>query len=384
MSTVRARILVLSYTPFSSAPRALKQVQYLRNSNDVTTAGFGARGVDGVPHVEIPDGARQRWGWFGRFLYLGMLALRTHRPIPLLSARDRDTQRLLGGQGWDIVIAHDLWSLAGALQLSPNHGVVLDLHEYAAREGEHSFIWRLLMAPYMKWMLRTMVPKVAAVVTVGKGIADEYRLNFGFDSIVVVNATPYYPLEAQEVGSPIRLVHSGLAAPARRLDLMIEAVRSTKAHVSLDLYLVDRGMGELERLRALAAGEPRIRFNEPVAYRDLVQTLNQYDVGLSVFPPTTFNLKWCLPNKFFDYIQARLGIIVGPSPEMAGLVDHYSFGEVLPDFEAASLSRALDALTPERVTSWKSASAAHAAELSSERQAEIWGPLVARLMGVGA
>jgi hypothetical protein len=384
MSTARARILVLIYTPLVSAPRALRQVQNLRGSNDVTTAGFGAQGFDGIPHVEIPNGAPQRWGWFGRFLYLALLVLRIHRPIPYLSVRDHDTERLLGDQVWDIVIAHDLWALAGALRLAPKHGILLDMHEYAPKENEHSWIWRLVMAPYVRWMLRTMVPKVDSVVTVSQGIAEEYRRNFGFDSAVAVNATPHYSLEPCKVGLPIRLVHSGLAAPERRLDLMIDAVRLTSADVTLDLYLMDNGGGNVERLRALAAGDPRILFREPVAYRDLVHTLNGYDIGLSVLPPTTFNLAWCLPNKFFDFIQARLGVIVGPSPEMAGFVQHYGIGEVIPDFEATSLARALDGLTPERVRSWKAASAAHATELSSESQTDVWGPLVERLMGVKA
>jgi glycosyltransferase involved in cell wall biosynthesis len=380
MSTARARILVLIYTPFASAPRALKQVQYLREAHDVTTAGFGSQGVDGIPHVEIPNGAAQRWGVLGRLLYLALLVLRIHRPIPALSARDRDTERLLGDGSWDVVIAHDLWALNGGLRLAPRRGVVLDLHEYAPREGEHSRVWRMVMAPYVRWMLRTMVPRVAAVVTVGQGIADEYRRLFGFDSTVVVNATPFHALEPQPVGAPIRLVHSGLAAPDRRLDLMIDAVRATTAPVTLDLYLVDGGVGELDRLRGLAEGEPRVRFPDAVPYRELVRTLNGYDVGLSVFPPTNFNLAWCLPNKFFDFIQGRLGVIVGPSPEMARFVDEYAIGEVLPDFDAASLAQALDALTPERVAAWKAASDAHAVELSSERQSGIWERLVDGLL----
>jgi len=380
MSTARARILVLIYTPLASAPRALRQVQGLRDSYDVTTAGFGSLGFDGIPHVEIPNGAPQRWGKLGRFLYLAFLALRIHWPIPHLSARDRDTARLLGGQDWDIVIAHDLWALAGGLRLAPRRGIILDMHEYAPKENEHSRIWRLVMEPYVRWMLRTMVPRVSAMATVSEGIAAEYRRSFGFDSVVAVNATPYYELEPGAVGTPIRLVHSGLAAPERRLDLMIDAVRATTATVTLDLYLVDNGVGELERLRARAAGDTRIVFREPVAYSELVRTLNGYDVGLSVLPPTTFNLAWCLPNKFFDFIQARLGVIVGPSPEMAGFVERYTIGAVTDDFEAASLARVLDAMTPEQVTSWKRASSAHAEELSSERQADVWGPLVTRVL----
>ncbi|WP_284297550.1 hypothetical protein [Homoserinibacter gongjuensis] len=103
-------------------------------------------------------------------------------------------------------------------------------------------------------------------------------------------------------------------------------------------------------------------------------------MGLSIFPPTTFNLAWCLPNKFFDFIQARLGVIVGPSPEMKRFVDDYEVGLVLPDFEPASLAAALEALTPERVSEWKHASNRHVHELSGEEQGKIWGRLVADMV----
>jgi hypothetical protein len=221
-------------------------------------------------------------------------------------------------------------------------------------------------------------------VTVSQGIADEYQKVFGFDSTLVVNATPFADLKPQKVGAPIRLVHSGGVAVQRRLDIMIRGVRESSADVTLDLFLVDGGDAELfQELRDLAAPDPRIRILDPVPYADLIRTLNDYDVGLSIFPPTTFNLAWCLPNKFFDFVQARLGEIVGPSPEMARFVDEFGIGEVLPDFEPASLAAALDALTPETVTRWKAASHAQAAALSSESQAGIWEELIGRVLSDG-
>jgi hypothetical protein len=121
-----------------------------------------------------------------------------------------------------------------------------------------------------------------------------------------------------------------------------------------------------------------------VPYADLVTTLNRYDVGLSIFPPTTFNLAWCLPNKFFDFVQARLGVIVGPSPEMARFVDDFGIGLVLSDFEPSSLASALEGLTGQQVASWKKESADHASELSSESQGAIWVALISRLAAQGA
>lgn len=375
-----ASVLILTYTQFEQEPRALKQVRFLRGEHAVTTAGFGPAPFADVPHIELPAKPPYRWGLLGRLIGALLLLLRLHRPLSWLNAQDRAAAALLERGGWDIVLAHDLKCLDAALALAPRNGVILDLHEYAPRQEEHSVLWRLLVAPYHRWMCRTRVPLATAVVTVSQGIVEEYRRVFGFESTLVVNATPYAEHEPQEVASPIRLVHSGGVAPQRRLDIMIEGVRESAANVTLDLFLVGGDTPLMLELKALAAGDPRIRFRDPVPYTELIATLNEYDVGLSIFPPTTFNLAWCLPNKFFDFIQARLGVIVGPSPEMKRFVVEYGIGQVLPDFEPASLARALEHLTQERVAQWKSASDSHAAALSSESQGAIWDDLVARVI----
>lgn len=381
--TSRARVLVLTYTPFALEPRALKQVSFLKEQHDVVTAGFGPSPFADVPHEEIAEGPLFRWGVIGRLLNIAFLVMRWYAPLASINALDKATVKQLKPQEWDVVIAHDVKALDAALALAPKRGVVVDLHEYAPRQEEHSALWRLLIAPYFRWMCRKKVTQAAAVVTVSQGIADEYRSQFGFDSTLVVNATPYAELEPRAVKTPIRLVHSGRVAVQRRLDIMIQGVRDSSADVTLDLYLVGVESPEMDKLRSLAADDPRIRFREPVPYPKLVKTLNTYDVGLSIFPPTTFNLAWCLPNKFFDFVQARLGVIVGPSPEMARFVDQYKIGLVLPDFDPSSLATALDSLTPHGVAQWKATSHSHATALSSESQSAIWEDLMARLLEGG-
>ncbi|MBX3116197.1 MAG: glycosyltransferase [Cryobacterium sp.] len=378
--STRVKVLVLTFTPFAQEPRALKQVRYLKESFSLTTAGFGSSPFPDVPHVQIPEVRTQRWGIVGRLLGAGLLVLHWYRPLRWINALDRVAMKLLGGQNWDVVIAHDLKTIDVALKLSPKHGVVLDLHEYAPRQEEHSALWRWLVAPYFRWMCRTVVPRATEVVTVSQGIVDEYRKQFGIESTLVVNATPYFEGVASKVDAPIKLVHSGGVAPQRRLDIMIEGVRKSKANVILDLYLTGGESTLLSELKMLAGNDQRIRFCEPVAYDRLVATLNNYDVGLSIFPPTTFNLAWCLPNKFFDYVQARLGVIVGPSPEMSRYVKKFGLGIVLPDFEAESLASALEALQLDEVAKWKNSSAAAARELSSEPQAGIWKEVISRIL----
>lgn len=378
--TARAKVLVLTYTPFAREPRALKQVKFLREEHEVVTAGFGQQPIAGVRHVELPDVPAHAPGPFGRILYLILLALRWYSPLTRLSRRDQAALYLLTSEPWDIIIAHDVQTITVANKIGATRGVVADLHEYAPRQNEHSVAWRLLIAPYFRWLCRVEVAKAATVVTVSQGIVEEYRREFGIESLLIVNATPHHELRPTPVDYPIRLVHSGAAAVQRRLETMIDAVLTTAADVTLDLYLVSDGTRYLEELKVRASSSEKVRFHEPVAYSELVDELNKYDVGLSIFAPTTFNLAWCLPNKFFDFVQARLGVVVGPSPEMERFVHQYSFGEVLRDFEADSLSLALEAITPSDVTKWKEASARYAAELSSETQMKIWGEITQALL----
>jgi glycosyltransferase involved in cell wall biosynthesis len=380
MTDKRPRVLIVSYTRTEQEPRILKQIAELRKNYHVTTAGYGPAPTGVDAHIELDEGARA--SGLGRIpgIFSLLLLLRMHRGYASLEPRDRSAFERLSGGRWDVVVAHDAQTLYLASRLAPRYGVLADMHEYAPKQSPASLKWNLLAQPYYNWICRTFAARAEAVTTVSSGIVDEYKRVFGFDSTLVVNATPYQDLPVNPVSPPIRLVHSGGVAPQRRLDIMIRAVRESSADVVLDLYLMGGETPLMTELRALAGDDPRIRFCEPVPYGELVRTLNAYDVGLSIFPPTTFNLAWCLPNKFFDFIQARLGVIVGPSPEMKRFVDEYEVGLVLPDFEPASLAAALEALTPERVSEWKQASNRHVHELSGEEQAKIWGRLVADMV----
>lgn len=381
MTEARPRLLIVSYTRTEQEPRIIKQIAEFRGRYHLTTAGYGPapEGVD--EHIELDEGVRATG--LGRVpgIFSALLLLRLHRSYARLEPRDVAAYARLSDRRWDVVVAHDAQTMYLAHRLAPKYGVLADMHEYAPKQSLPSLKWNLLSQPYYNWICRTLVARAAAVTTVSSGIVDEYRREFGFESTLVVNATPYQDLPVRPVDSPIRLVHSGGVAPQRRLDIMIRGVRESSADVTLDLYLMGGETPLLAELRRLAGDDPRIRFREPVPYDELVRTLNGYDVGLSIFPPTTFNLAWCLPNKFFDFIQARLGVIVGPSPEMKRFVDEYEVGLVLPDFEPASLAKALEQLTADGITEWKQASNRHVHELSGEEQGKIWGRVVSNMVG---
>ncbi len=359
----RPRLLILSFSPIASDARVLKQVRLFANDYAVTTCGHGPAPEGVVEHLQVPD---ELAVWrYDRTLVATRRYAKAYWTNPAINA----AQRLLQGKEFDAVIADDVDAVGLALSI-PSRGVHADLHEYAPRQKEDLPRWRVFVAPFMRWMCRTFVTQAVSVTTVGQGIAEEYRRQFGIDADVVTNAAPYVDRAPAPVHEPIRLVHSGAALHDRNIVTIVDAVDAAATDCTLDLYLTPNDPAYLAALKARE--NDRITVHDPVPYDALNDTLGAYDVGVHVLPPVNFNNRWALPNKFFDYVQARLGLVIGPSPEMARVVHERDLGAVTDDFSVAALTRAIESLTPADVTRYKAASGASARELSAERQIEGW------------
>lgn len=372
----RARVLVLSYSPLYRDARVLRQIRLLASEHEVTTVGYGPAPA-GIPghagHVRIPD---EIVYWHkDRRLLLARAYQRTYDTMPV----QRWLRERLPVGEHDVVVANDADTVPLAVGLAPRRGVHADLHEYASRQNEESLPWRLVVAPYYRWMVRTWVSRVASVTTVSPGLVAQYRREFGIEADLVMNAPALAELTPTPVGAATRLVHAGNGVP-ERLETMLAAMALVRSGATLDLYLIDQGTGYVPSLRKRFAGSDRVRIHDPVPTDEIVPTLNRYDVGVYVLPPISFNFRYALPNKFFDFVQARLGLLIGPSPDMAELVRRHDLGVVTPDFSAAELAAAVDALTPEHVTAMKQASHAAAAALSAEQQVSGWSDAVAVLL----
>jgi hypothetical protein len=360
----RPSLLILSFSDIRGDARVLKQVREFTSDYDVTTCGYGEAPDGVVEHLRIPsDAPSWRFDRVALVLRRFERAYRGNRAVV-------EAERLLGGRVFDVVLANDLDTVPLAIGLHPRGGVHADLHEYTPRQRYEDLRWRVFFAPLMAWLVRTYVRRADSVTTVGEGVAAEYERVFGVRAGVATNAAPYVESAPTPVGEPIRLVHSGAGLRNRNITLMLDAVDRVTRPVTLDLYLTENDPGLIAELRDRQS--ERVRLHAPVPYSELIRTLSEYDVGVFVLPPINFNYRWALPNKLFDFVQARLGIIVGPSPEMARVVERHGLGAVADGFSADDLAREIEALTTERVAEWKAASDRAAVELSSETQVRVW------------
>jgi hypothetical protein len=369
-----ATVLVNSLSDLGRDPRVDRQIDFLRSEHQVIAAGLGRPAQQDVDYIELgPAGAGGAGDRLTAGLASALRALRAHNRAYRLHPDHRRWRELLARTEADALLVNDAIILPLALAVAGGRPVVFDAHEYAPVEWETSRAWRLLMRPHVRWICRTQLPRVAGMTAVSPEIATRYQRETGVPARVVTNAPRYQELEPSEVGETIRLVHFGWPDPMRRLDRTIEAMRGLDSGYSLDLLLItpEPLQGELGRLKGLAADDPRIRFLDPVPMRELPHFANQYDIGVHMLPPATFNQRFALPNKFFEYIQARIAPAIGPSPEMAKVLAEWDCGIVADDYTPEALAAAIAGTTRVRLTELKR-NASHAArELSAERNREV-------------
>ncbi|MBP2413767.1 glycosyltransferase involved in cell wall biosynthesis [Arthrobacter stackebrandtii] len=359
-------LLILTFSPIRSDPRVLKQVELLKGKYQVSTCAYGAA-PDGIDsHFPLPTDSR---GWTSD--RIGLITRQYGRVYNGMTAV-QEARKILPVGHFDIILANDLNALPLALDLKPRLGVHADLHEYAPSEKESDLKWRLFVAPFMRWICRKQLPMATSVTTVSQGIADEYHRRFGVEVGVVTNAAPYLEAEPTPTAAPLKVIYSGAGQRYRKIELIIDAMKGVDDKVQLDFVVMPNEPDYVDELKRSAANLPNVRFIDPVPYEELVSLIRNYDVAMCFLPNSTFNLQNALPNKFFEAVQARIGVITGPSPAMVALVESYGLGVVTKDFSTEALRTALNGLTETETARWKTAANDAAWTLSAESQVALW------------
>lgn len=363
------KLLIISFSDVQSDPRVQRQIRLLRQYYRVTAIGFGSCPADGIVWHSIRLPLRSL---VSRLKNISLLITRQFERAYWNKEANRIALQLLDGKKFDVVIANDIYALPLALRVANDTPVLLDAHEYAPLEHEDNVVWRLYMQPYVSYLCKAYLHRAAAMTTVCEGLARQYERAFRFKPKIITNAPTYQTLVPSEIDNKhIRLIHHGGAIPGRHLELMIEMMNYLDERFTMDFMLMPSNPGYLLKLKKLASVNKRIRFLEPVSMLNISKTINKYDVGVYILKPNNFNNANALPNKIFEFVQARLGVAIGPSPEMTRVVEQYKLGVVAEDFNPMTLARKLNTLTREQIVHFKANAHAAASELCFEKNAEI-------------
>ena len=380
MQSASPSAAVLSFSPLHTDARVQRQIRALSSTCRVTAMGWTDPCIEGVDFVDVSRGpltVPQKVQKAYR------LKTRGFEAVYRSDGSVRKVADALRGHGYGLIVANDIDTLPVALMCRGEAKVLFDAHEFAPRQFESWFLWRFFIQKYKTYLCRTRIPHVDAMMTVGPALAEEFTRSFGVRPAVVLNAPRYQSSPyAQRSRDTIRMVHHGFALRLRRLEIMIDAMAHLDDRFRLDFMLIPNSSGYVSELKKRASSDPRIGFLSPVKPTEIVERLLGYDVGLFLLPPYSFNARYALPNKFFDFIQARLCVAIGPSPEMQRIVEQRGCGVIAKDFTAQALAETLRTLDRQKLEVCRQASDAAAADLCYERSAEVLLDAARRLLGL--
>jgi hypothetical protein len=349
----KERIVIISFSNIDKDVRLLRHIAALASRFSITTITYGPQVSSVDCHFQIPNGVT----------YLPISPLNIIRAVSKRFKKldehipaNKWTKEILQSINYDILMLIDVETLPLIKFANNAAKIVVDLYEYAPREMEEDWRFRILLMKYHYYLCKTFLPSANQISTVSPGLAHEYMAQFDLKNVHVIrNARELSNLERHDTTSlPIRLVHTGLAAKSRVLENMIFAVGGLQ-EFHLDLYLVAAPFQRryLKRLHRISRRYDNVKIKNPVPSHSLPQLINEYDIGLLVISPSNFSLLHALPNKLFDCVQARVGVVVGPSPDMSEFVTSAEVGFVTADFTSLSIRQTLQGLTFEQINECK-------------------------------
>lgn len=368
---MKKSVLIISTTDQNRDPRVLRQIDFLKEDFDVWCCGLNNTIVEKSKFIKlnINNSTVSRIPVFMMRLFRQYDSLEDYWIKNKISI---DTNKLK----FDYIIANDLDTLPLAYKFFQSENVICDFHEYTPAEFEDQFMWRLLHRDFAVHQCKKYFPKLKRITTVCDGIAEEFQKNFNKKPIVITNAARFQELQPSKTGNKIRLIHHGVAIPSRKIELMIETAKHLDNRFHLDLMLIANDKDYYNELVSLCKETENANVIPAVKFSDIIPFSNKYDAGIFILPFTNFNYRFALPNKFYEFVQSRLGIITGPSPEMAKLIHKYQLGLVTDSFVPEEIAAQINSISKEQFEVWKMNSHKSAAELSSDSNKKIFLELI--------
>lgn len=368
---MKKKILVIAFTNLKSDPRVNRQILALTENFEVSCLGLNDPEISGVTFFKT----QKRKSRFSLLFAYFLLLFRFYNLFYWNQKVIKNANKSLGNLEFDLILANDAEVLpfADYLVKKTNAKLVFDSHEYAPKEHEESFIWTLLFSSYYRYILKKYSQRVSLMFTVCSGLADEFNKEFGFNPLILTNASDFYNLKPSLINEDkIRIIHHGGAIRARKLENMILMMDYLDERFELDFMLVSNKQEYINDLKKLAKNNSKIRFLNPVSLSEIIPFTNNYDIGVFILEPTSFNYYHALPNKLFEFIQARLMVAVGPSPEMSKIVIENEIGVVSESFSPKELAKKLNQLSVQQIRVFKENAHLAASKINSKKNMELF------------
>ena len=321
-----------------------------------------AKGFDCSPLLETQKTVSRRgrfqtkfkYFWFATRFHLGIKKNESCEKFLQLRYRNYSVNfESLKAQ--DLLVMFDLDLLGFLINQPKRCKYVLDLREIYPEQYGRSISFRYGLRPIRRYLLERHFKLIDAATTVSFGLQEYYSERFQIVTSLI-RSTPHYSKSKSlaKVEKPYKIVYLGVAHPLRRLEDFIQACGATENDIELHFYLVG-DPGYIDKLKNESSDNPKVSIHDPVPFEEIHSTLTHYDLGWCYFSPATENISKALPNKYFDYVQAGLGVICGPNLDMIRESKPWGFGIFTQEFSEEELVRLLNSLTAKKIELLKQA-----------------------------
>lgn len=363
---MKKKCLLLCYTDLANDPRVIKHFEALKDDYNIITAGTSPIGserefvkIEEYSLWENLNNNMQKHRITSMLFFFPLkvsnfLRFKIFKSFYFLRywniKRTYDLLKLFGKGDIDLIVANDLNTLPLAVALArKNTKLLYDAHEYHTEEyGERAF-WVTYNRPLVQFLYQRYIRRADACITVGENIAKRYENDYDKPFSVIYNTPSYLsipPTLAQD--AVIKLVYSGMYGKNRNLDEVIKALEYLPSNYELHL-LVTNADEDFKKLIENSPDRKRITVHKAVPVREVAAFLNGFDIGVHLMGAVNFNNDNALPNKYFQYIQARLVTAFGPLSEISIFTKQHQTGVICEGYKASDLAKAVLKLSREDI-----------------------------------
>lgn len=372
--------LIVSQSVLVSDPRIRRQIDWLTGDGwTVDTLGYGVAPDDKVrEHHVIGDGPRLLRSAPARAAARVLLPSALQYRLLGTGRIPRPLLRAARSGAYDLVVLNELdfapWIADGAVFGPGRARAHLDLHEYHPPPERIGTLARKLAVRRARWTRRFIAhPWFTSRSTVASGIATLYADELGIPAPALVRNSPDFEELTPRATDPreIKLLFHGMASKIRGLPEIVAAMRELPERFTMTFMLTPNKQ-QIDNLRALIGDQERVRIVDPVPMRDIARTANQYDLEIIFYPSKLINYRLSLPNKFFEAVQGRIGVVVGDSPMMTELIREYGNGLIVDGWSAHDLATALAGLEASDIDGFKQGAHRAASDLNAAVEGEAF------------
>lgn len=240
----------------------------------------------------------------------------------------------------DVIHANDFDTLPAAIAAAKkiHCKVVYDSHEiYTEQPSLQKYP---IVKKFLQFYENILIKKADTVLSVSHAAAKELARKYNIkEPTVITNASRYC---SEDLLLPkdknFSIVYHGIINRNRGYEEF-----AYSAEITPEIQFVIRGYGDIKEELVNwknKKGVDNLIFANPVEIKELIPYASKAYAAAVLTKPVSDNFKYTVSNKIFEYIQARIPIIMSDVPEHRYLNELYHIGIIIPEVTKEEISKA--------------------------------------------